>query len=73
MKYQACFPEELLADEVVCFIANRHDVTPQQLLQYFFQKHLARSFTPAVTPISLESNEKEILKGLYDKLKNYDI
>lgn len=73
MKYQSCFPEELLADEVVCFIANRHDVTPQQLLQYFFQKHLSRLVTPAVTPISLESNEKEILKGLYDKLKNYDI
>lgn len=73
MKHHSYFPEELLADEVVCFIANRHDVTPQQLLQYFFHNHLSRLVTPAVTPISLESNEKEILKGLYDKLKNYDI
>ncbi len=53
-------PEELCADEAVCFIAGRHHVTPQQLLRYFFCKE---------TSIPLEDNEMEILKGLTEQVR----
>ena len=46
---------ELCADDVVCFIADRHPVTPQRLL---------RDFLNGKTSLSLEPNEVEILKGL---------
>ena len=52
--------EELCADEAVCFIADRHHVTPQQLLRYFLYGE---------TSIPLEANEVEILKGLSEQVK----
>ena len=55
MKRQIELPEKLCADEAVCFIANRHHVTPQQLLRYFLYGE---------TSVPLEANEVEILKGL---------
>ena len=48
--------ERLCADEAVCFIADRHNVEPQQLLQNFF--------AGGEEYIHLEPNEVEILKGL---------
>ena len=54
-------PEVLCSDEAVCFFADRHHVTPQQLLHHFFYED---------TFISLETNEIEILKGLSELAKN---
>ena len=55
MKQETELPEDLCADEAVCFIADRHHVTPQQLLRHFLYGE---------APIPLEDNEVEILKGL---------
>ena len=60
MKQKTELPEELCADEAVCFIAYRHHVTPQQLLRYFLYGE---------TYIPLEPNEVEILKGLSGQVK----
>ena len=56
MEYMAELLERLCADEAVCFIADRHNVEPQQLLQNFF--------AGGEEYIHLEPNEVEILKGL---------
>ena len=56
MEYMAELLERLCADEAVCFIADRHNVEPQQLLQNFF--------AGGEVYIHLEPNEVEILKGL---------
>ena len=53
MKQTTELPEELCADEAVCFIADRHHVTPQQLLRHFLCGEVS---------IPLEDNEVEILK-----------
>ena len=55
MEQKTELPEELCADEAVCFIAYRHHVTPRTLLRYFLCGE---------TSILLEPNEVEILKGL---------
>ena len=60
MKQETELPEELCADEAVCFIADRHHVTSQQLLRYFLYGE---------TSIALEDNEVEILKGLSEQVK----
>ena len=58
-------PEELCADEAVCFIADRHHVTPQQLLRYFlYGKISTTDAAPVKATIHLEPNEIEILKGI---------
>lgn len=52
-------------DEAVCFIADRHNVTPQQLLCYFlFGETPDEDLAAVKTDIPLEPNEIEILKGL---------
>ena len=61
MKQTTELPEELCADEAVCFIADRHHVTPQQLLRYFLH---GEAFIP------LETNEAEILKGVSEQVKD---
>ena len=61
MKQKTELPEELCADEAVCFIADRHHVTPQQLLRHFLYGE---------TSIALEDNEIEILKGLSGMVEN---
>ena len=61
MKQKTELPEELCADEAVCFIADRHHVTPQQLLRHFLYGE---------TSIPLEANEVEILKGLSGQVKD---
>ena len=61
MKQKTELPEELCADEAVCFIADRHHVTPQQLLCHFFYGEAS---------IPLEVNEVEILKGLSGQVKD---
>ena len=60
MKQETELPEELCADEAVCFIAGRHHVTSQQLLRHFLCGE---------TSIALEDNEVEILKGLSKQVK----
>ena len=70
MKQKTELPEELCADEAVCFIAGRHHVTPQQLLRYFlYGKVHANDMTPAKSAIPLEQNEIEILKELSEQVK----
>ena len=65
MKQKTELPEELCADEAVCFIADRHHVSPQQLLRYFLYGEIpANGVTPVRMPMPLEPNEIEILKGL---------
>ena len=71
MKPLTDFPKELCADEAVCFIADRHHVTPQQLLHYFLiENSPSMSETPANALIPLEPNEIEILKGLSNIIKD---
>ena len=60
MKQETELPEDLCADEAVCFIADRHHVTPQQLLRHFLCGEAS---------IALEDNEVEILKGLSEQVK----
>lgn len=61
--------EELCMDEAVCFIADRHHVTPRQLLRNFLSGGMApRVEDPVRTVISLEPNEREILKGLVEAM-----
>ena len=64
MKQTRELPEDLCADEAVCFIAYRHHVTPQQLLRYFLYGEAS---------IPLEDNEVEILKGLSEQVKDDNI
>lgn len=61
MEQKVELPEELCTDEAVCFIADRHHVTPQQLLHYFLDGEVS---------IPLEANEVEILKGLSELIKD---
>ena len=61
MKQTTELPEELCTDEAVCFIADRHHVTPQQLLRHFLYGE---------TSVALEDNEVEILKGLFALVKD---
>lgn len=71
MKPQTDFPQELCTDEAVCFIADRHHVTPQQLLRYFLVEASSSKGNTSVNPlIPLEPNEIEILKGLSDTVKD---
>ena len=58
MIHRTELPEELCVDEAVCFIADRHHVTPQQLLRFFLYGEAS---------IPLEANEVEILKGLSEQ------
>ena len=60
MIHRTELPEELCVDEAVCFIADRHHITPQQLLRYFLYGEAS---------IPLEANEVEILKGLTEQGK----
>ena len=60
MKQETELPEVLCADEAVCFIADRHHVTPQQLLRHFLYGEAS---------IPLEDNEEEILKGLSEQVR----
>lgn len=71
MTQEAELPEELCTDEAVCFIADRHHVTPQQLLRHFlFEGTSAGIRAPEKAGIALEPNEIEILKGLSDAVGN---
>ena len=70
MKPKTELPEELCADEAVCFIADRHHVTPRQLLRNFLYEEIpANIVAPAMRAILLEPNEIEILKGLSEQVK----
>ena len=64
MKQTTELPEDLCADEAVCFIAYRHHVTPQQLLRHFLCGEAS---------IVLEDNEVEILKGLSELVEDDNI
>ena len=70
MKPKTELPEELCADEAVCFIADRHHVTPRQLLRHFLYGEIpANAAAPVRAAIPLEPNEIEILKGLSELVK----
>lgn len=70
MKQDTELPEELCTDEAVCFIADRHHVTPSQLLHYFlFGEASMGGMASAKATIPLEPNEIEILKGLSSMIK----
>ena len=64
MEQKTELPEELCADEAVCFIADRHYITPQQLLRHFLYGEAS---------IPLEDNEVEILKGLSELVEDDNI
>lgn len=67
MEQRTELPEELCADEAVCFIADRHHVTPRQLLRHFIHMEASGG---ALAAIPLEANEIEILKGLSDAARH---
>lgn len=63
--------ENLCMDEAVCFIADRHHVTPQQLLRNFLSGEISIKVDgPVKMTILLEPNEIEILKGLFGLINN---
>ena len=67
MELQMDIDETLYTDEAVCFIADRHGVTPRQLLSCFLVG--ASPFSTVIATSDnilavLEPNEVEILKGL---------
>lgn len=71
MKQKIELPDDLCADEAVCFIADRHHVTPQQLLRYFlFGETSTEGLATVKGGIPLEPNEIEILKGLSETVKD---
>lgn len=58
-------PSELYEDEVVCFLADRYDVTPKEVVQCFLMQDGFVSEpenTPAI--FRLEDNEMEIMREL---------
>ena len=61
MEQETELPEDLCADEAVCFIAYRHHVSPRQLLRHFLRGEAS---------IPLEANEVEILKGVSELIKD---
>ena len=64
-------PEELCADEAVCFIAGHHHVTPRQLLRHFLYGEISTDAVASVKAFTpLEPNEIEILKGLAETLRD---
>ena len=68
MKNDIDYPKGLCEDDAVCFIADRHHVTPQRLLRGFLAGELScegREGAQADARIDLELNEIEILKGLF--------
>lgn len=54
-------PQRIYEDEVIVFIANRHDSTPQDIIRMFLAGSDAQP--------CLEDNEKEILRGLINMYK----
>ncbi len=71
MRQKIAVPEELCADEAVCFIADRHHVSPQQLLSYFLYREIpANVMAPVRNAIPLEPNEIEILTGLSGQMSS---
>ncbi len=65
MKQKTDLPEDLCIDEAVLFIAERHNVTPQQLLRFFLiTESQDKAGKSDDTHIPLEPNEFEILRGL---------
>ena len=66
-------PEELYSDEAVCFIAPRYHTNPQNAILCFLVQSGAVSVSDgaaAASPIHLEENEMEILRGLIYGRKN---
>ncbi len=58
-------PLALCEDEAVCFIADRHHLTPQKLLEYFrLWEGDGRAEADRTQLLRLEDNEVEILRGL---------
>lgn len=65
MDKQITIPNELYEDEAICFIADRHHVSPQKLLQYFLLSEcLSVDGKEEIQMCRLEDNEIEILRGL---------
>lgn len=67
MKNVLDYPKGLCEDDAVCFIADRHHVTPQRLLRGFLAGELScegRGGAQSDAPICLEPNEMEILKAI---------
>lgn len=70
MKEKTDFLRELYADEAVRFIADRHNVTPEQLLSCLhIGEPQAAAHVSGGEMILLEPNEIEILKGLSATVK----
>lgn len=68
------FLEKLYADEAVCFIAGRHETTPQKLLQEFLAGSSGIVAGRKADRIpALESNEMEILRGLVNAHGNGNV
>lgn len=69
MKQKTELFEKLCRDEAVCFIADRHHVTPQRLMRIFLSDEMAAEVEePVETVPTLEPNEVEILKGLSEAI-----
>lgn len=63
MNQQTDIPEEIYADEIVCFLADRYHTTPRQVLQRFIGQDNPALETPPGA-FRLEENEMAILRDL---------
>lgn len=63
MNQQTDIPEEIYADEIVCFLAGRYHTTPRQVLQRFIGQDTPALETPPGA-FRLEENEMAILRDL---------
>lgn len=63
MNQQPDIPEEIYADEIVCFLADRYHTAPRQVLQRFIgQDNPVLETSPDA--FRLEENEMAILRDL---------
>lgn len=69
MKERVDISAELYEDEAVCFIADRHHVSPQTLVLRFLMQNGILSETEEETlTFRLEDNEVEMLRGLANRI-----
>lgn len=63
MNLRTDIPEEIYSDEIVCFLADRYDTTPVEVIRRFLVQNGPDSETETET-FRLEENEMAILRDM---------
>lgn len=66
MNKKSNIPAKMYEDEVVCFIAERHNSCPEQIVQCFLENSETTNAHTNSIGFSLEDNEMELIKNLLD-------